>query len=69
MKEKNSFFEIAKNNPADTILNFGLVWKGKLETFEDVKRTIIEAGDLLIYQTKSTGKIFIKREEASGAHE
>jgi len=63
MKEKNYFFEMAKNNPADTILNFGLVWKGKLETFENVKRVIIEAGDLLIYQTKSTGKIWIAKTE------
>jgi len=63
MKGKDFSFKQAKEDSVETILNFGLVFRGKLETFDDVKKTILEAGDVLIYQTKSIEKIWIAKSE------
>jgi len=56
-------FKQAKEDSVETILNFGLVFRGKLSTFDNVKKTIVQAGDVVIYQTKSTEKVWIAKSE------
>jgi hypothetical protein len=47
--------------PDETILNFALVFRTNLRTFEKIRRYLLKSGAALIYQTKSTEKIFIAR--------
>jgi hypothetical protein len=44
-----------------TILNFALIFRTDLETFERIRAYLLKSGANLIYQTKSTEKIFVSR--------
>lgn len=46
--------------PNETILNFALVFRADLKTFEKI-RNYLRSGAQLIYQTKSTEKIIVSR--------
>lgn len=45
----------------ETILNFALVFRTDLKTFEKVRNHLLKSGAQLIYQTKSTEKIIVAR--------
>jgi hypothetical protein len=47
--------------PEKTILNFALIFRTDLKTFEKVRKYLLKCGASLIYQTKSTEKIFVAR--------
>ncbi|MEM1589973.1 MAG: hypothetical protein QW175_06110 [Candidatus Bathyarchaeia archaeon] len=49
----------------ETILNFALIFRTDLKTFEKIREYLLKSGAQLIYQTKSTEKIFVSR---VGAH-
>jgi len=44
-----------------TVLNFALIFRTDLETFEKIRAYLLKSGASLIYQTKSTEKIYISR--------
>ena len=44
-----------------TLLNFALIFKTDLETFEKIRAFLLKSGATLIYQTKSVEKIFVSR--------
>jgi hypothetical protein len=44
-----------------TILNFALIFRTDLRTFEKIRAYLLKSGASLIYQTKSTEKIFVSR--------
>jgi hypothetical protein len=44
-----------------TVLNFALIFRTDLETFEKIRAYLLKSGASLIYQTKSTEKIFVAR--------
>ncbi|MEM1590263.1 MAG: hypothetical protein QW175_07585 [Candidatus Bathyarchaeia archaeon] len=52
-----------KEKPAlnETILNFALIFRSDLKTFEKIRDYLLKSGAQLIYQTKSTEKIFVAR--------
>lgn len=45
----------------ETILNFALIFRTDLKTFEKVRDYLLKSGVQLIYQTKSTEKIIVAR--------
>jgi hypothetical protein len=47
--------------PEKTILNFALIFRTDLKTFEKIRGYLLKSGASLIYQTKSTEKIFVAR--------
>jgi len=53
--------EEAKIEPNKTLLNFALIFRADLETFEKIRAFLLKSGATLIYQTKSTEKIFVSR--------
>jgi hypothetical protein len=53
--------EKVKPSPNKTLLNFALIFRTDLETFERVRAYLLKSGANLIYQTKSTEKIFVSR--------
>ena len=55
MKEKTQI------EPNKTLLNFALIFRTDLETFEKIRAFLLKSGAQLIYQTKSTEKIFVSR--------
>jgi len=55
LKEVN---EKAKLEPDKTVLNFALIFRTDLKTFEKVRDFLLKSGASLIYQTKSTEKNF-----------
>ncbi|MEM3618565.1 MAG: hypothetical protein QXK47_05790 [Candidatus Bathyarchaeia archaeon] len=46
---------------SETILNFALIFRTDLKTFERIRDFLLQQGAQLIYQTKSTEKIFVSR--------
>lgn len=44
-----------------TILNFALIFRIDLKNFERIRDFLLKSGAQLIYQTKSTEKIFVSR--------
>jgi hypothetical protein len=44
-----------------TILNFALIFRTDLKTFEKIRAYLLKSGATLVYQTKSTEKIFVSR--------
>jgi len=50
-----------KPSPDRTLLNFALIFRTDLETFEKIRAYLLKSGANLIYQTKSTEKIFVSR--------
>jgi hypothetical protein len=54
-------FEPKKFEADKTILNFALIFRTDLETFEKIRAFVLKSGASLIYQTKSTEKIFVAR--------
>jgi hypothetical protein len=53
--------ERAHVEPGKTILNFALIFRTDLETFEKIRAFLLKSGATLIYQTKSTEKIFVSK--------
>ena len=47
--------------PNKTILNFALIFRTDLETFEKIRAFLLKSGAQLVYQTKSTEKIIVTR--------
>lgn len=47
--------------PDKTILNFALIFRTDLKTFEKIRAFVLKSGASLIYQTKSTEKIYVSR--------
>lgn len=47
--------------PNKTILNFALIFRTDLKTFEKIRAYLLKSGATLVYQTKSTEKIFVSR--------
>ncbi|MEM2463934.1 MAG: hypothetical protein QXY07_04550 [Candidatus Bathyarchaeia archaeon] len=45
----------------ETVLNFALIFRTDLKTFEKIRDFLLKCGAQLIYQTKSTEKIFVSR--------
>jgi|GEM_PF-4647330 len=45
----------------ETILNFALIFRTDLKTFEKIRDFLLRSGASLIYQTKSTEKIYVAR--------
>jgi len=58
-----------EENPENTVLNFGLVFRCDLGLYQRIKAQLLKQGASLIYQTCSAGKIFIKKEDNSGGSE
>jgi hypothetical protein len=54
-------FEPKKFEADKTVLNFALIFRTDLETFERIRNFVLKSGASLIYQTKSTEKIFVAR--------
>jgi hypothetical protein len=54
-------FDPKKFEADKTILNFALIFRTDLETFEKIRAFVLKSGASLIYQTKSTEKIFVSR--------
>lgn len=52
---------IKKPDLNETILNFALIFRSDLKTFEKIRDFLLKSGAQLIYQTKSTEKIFVSR--------
>lgn len=50
-----------KPQPDETILNFALIFRTDLKTFEKIRDYLLKSRAQLIYQTKSTEKIYISR--------
>lgn len=50
-----------KPQPNTTILNFALIFRSDLKTYEKIRDYLLNSGAQLIYQTKSTEKIFVSR--------
>jgi hypothetical protein len=53
--------ERAQIEPDKTVLNFALIFRTDLETFEKIRAFLLKSGATLIYQTKSTEKIYVSR--------
>ena len=53
--------EKVRIEPDKTILNFALIFRTDLETFEKIRAYLLKSGASLIYQTKSTEKIYVSR--------
>jgi hypothetical protein len=47
--------------PDKTVLNFALIFRTDLKTFEKIRAFVLKSGASLIYQTKSTEKIYVSR--------
>jgi hypothetical protein len=58
LKQANEKMHI---EPEKTILNFALIFRTDLETFEKIRAYLLKSGASLIYQTKSTEKIYVSR--------
>jgi hypothetical protein len=67
LKQKEVRNEMLKTNektciePNKTVLNFALIFRTDLRTFEKIRAYLLKSGASLIYQTKSTEKIFVAR--------
>jgi hypothetical protein len=59
MKMQKQTNEKAHIEPEKTVLNFTLIFRTDLKTFEKVRDFLLKSGASLIYQTKSTEKIFV----------
>jgi hypothetical protein len=60
LKEKK--LQLEKSIPEQTIINFAIVFRGPLEVFGKIKTYILQQGCNIVYQTKSTEKIWIQKE-------
>jgi hypothetical protein len=58
LKQANEKMHI---EPDKTVLNFALIFRTDLKTFEKIRAYLLKSGATLVYQTKSTEKIFISR--------
>jgi len=58
LKQANEKMHI---EPEKTVLNFALIFRVDLETFEKIRGYLLKCGASLIYQTKSTEKIYVSR--------
>jgi hypothetical protein len=58
LKQANEKMHI---EPDKTVLNFALIFRTDLKTFEKIRDYLLKCGASLIYQTKSTEKIFVAR--------
>jgi hypothetical protein len=47
--------------PEKTILNFALIFRTDLKTFEKIRAYLLKSGATLVYQTKSADKIYIAK--------
>ena len=47
--------------PDKTVLNFCLIFRTDLKTFEKIRAFLLKSGAELVYQTKSVEKIFVSR--------
>jgi hypothetical protein len=45
--------------PDKTILNFALIFRTDLQTFERIRNFLLKSGAELVYQTKSVEKIIV----------
>jgi hypothetical protein len=61
MKMLKQTNERERVEPDKTILNFALIFRTDLGTFEKIRSFLLKSGATLIYQTKSTEKIFVSR--------
>jgi hypothetical protein len=61
MKMLRQTNERAQIEPDKTVLNFALIFRTDLKTFEKIRGYLLKCGASLIYQTKSTEKIFVAR--------
>jgi len=50
-----------KPAPDRTVLNFCLIFRTDLKTFEKIRAFLLKSGAELVYQTKSVEKIFVSR--------
>jgi len=61
MKMLKQTNEKTRVEPNKTILNFALIFRTDLETFEKIRAFLLKSGATLVYQTKSTEKIIVTR--------
>ena len=58
MKKTNEKPQI---EPDKTILNFALIFRTDLKTFEKIRAFLLKSGAQLVYQTKSVERIVVSR--------
>ena len=61
MLKQTQMKEKAKIEPDKTILNFALIFRTDLQTFEKIRAFLLKSGAQLVYQTKSVEKIVVSR--------